>query len=166
MLRKLFIIRHGKSSWESVVDDIDRPLTERGVRNSYEVATCIKETASVPEVIFTSPAARAQHTATIMSRIWELNDKDFHIIGDLYLPDVREIGEVIFAIPDTYKSIAIFGHNPGFTQFANRFMSQPIENLPTAGVVVVSLDIDSWTDLYNGQVLDVTIDCPKKRNKQ
>ncbi|MDA3822307.1 MAG: histidine phosphatase family protein [Bacteroidales bacterium] len=164
MQRKLFIIRHGKSSWESIVDDIDRPLTEKGVRNSYEMANCLKNSALIPEAIYTSPAARAQHTASIMSRIWEMNDQDIHVRGNLYLPDLEDIAELIFEVPDSYMSVAIFGHNPGFTQFANRFMTQPLENLPTAGIAVVTLEIDSWTDLYNGQVLDVMVDCPKKRN--
>jgi phosphohistidine phosphatase len=163
MQRKLFIIRHGKSSWESIVDDIDRPLTERGVRNSYDMAKCLMDSAMVPEAIYTSPAARAQHTANIMSRIWKVKDEDIHTRADLYLPEVNEIGEVIFEIPDSYMSAAIFGHNPGFTQFVNRFMSQPLENLPTAGIVVLNLEMDSWTDLYNGKVLEVTVDCPKKK---
>lgn len=162
MLRKLFIIRHGKSSWESVVDDIDRPLTERGVKNSYEMATRLQNAGLIPELIYTSPASRAQHTATIMSNIWELKDSSIHIRRNLYLPDMNEIEEIIFEIPDSCVSAAIFGHNPGFMQFANRFMSQPLDNLPTTGVVVISMELDSWTDILQGKVLEVYVDYPKK----
>jgi len=158
----MFIIRHGKSSWESIVDDIDRPLTERGVKNSYEMATRLQIASLVPEIVYTSPANRAQHTAIIMSRIWELSDSNIHIRRSLYLPDIEEIGELIFEIPDSYTSIAIFGHNPGFTHFANRFMSQPLENLPTAGVAVISMEMDSWKDIFQGKVMEVVVDYPKK----
>jgi phosphohistidine phosphatase len=162
MQRKLFIIRHGKSSWESIVNDIDRPLTERGVNNSYEMAQRMKGQNQVPELIISSPANRAFHTAIIMAKIWSIPDQNIQISSKLYLPDENAILSLLFGTSDDVSSLAIFGHNPGFTDFANRFLDTPLQNLPTAGVVIISMDIQSWTDIVNCKVLESTIDCPKK----
>ncbi len=161
MQRKLFIIRHGKSSWESIVADIDRPLTEKGVKDAGQIAEILKQKKLLPEAIYSSPANRALHTAIIMSRAWELADQNIHISNDLYLPESSDILRVISGIPDETTSVAIYGHNPGFTQFANRFMKEPVDNVPTAGAVVVTMELDSWTDLVNATVTDVIFEFPK-----
>ncbi len=162
MERKLLIVRHGKSSWETVVEDIDRPLTERGIRNAYDMAERMKKLGHVPETIYSSPANRALHTATIMSRTWEIPDSEIIVRDDLYLAGPDEIIEMIFEVPDEKTTIAIFGHNPGFTQFSNRFLDVILENLPTAGIVVVSLEAPSWNDLVGAKVLNTFVDFPKK----
>lgn len=162
MQRKLFIIRHGKSSWDSIVSDIDRPLTERGVKNSYEMAGMLVNRGLVPEVVISSPAIRALHTAVIMTRSWELNDRDLLVRKSLYLPEVEDIAETLSEVEDTVTSVAIFGHNPGFTQFANRFLEPQVDNVPTAGVVVVTMELDAWNDIFNAHVVDTLFESPKK----
>jgi len=162
MQRKLFIVRHGKSSWESIVSDIDRPLTERGVKNAYEMAGVLKKKNLVPDEIYSSQAIRALHTAIIMAGEWELNERMIHIRRELYLPEIDDIVGVVSEIPEDVESAAIFGHNPGFTQFANRFMEQPVDNVPTAGVVVITIEMAEWNDIVNAKVLDVIFEYPKK----
>ncbi|MCF8225457.1 MAG: histidine phosphatase family protein [Bacteroidales bacterium] len=162
MQRKLFIVRHGKSSWESIVNDIDRPLTERGVKNSYEIANRLKNKGLIPESIFSSPAARALHTAIIMSQVWELDEQNIFIRNQLYLPDIEDITEMIFEIPDRFSSVAIYGHNPGFTYFSNIFMKDKLEKLPTAGTLVITFELDSWNNISNGKVIDTCFDSPKR----
>jgi len=161
MLRKLFIIRHGKSSWESLVNDIDRPLTERGVKNSYEMAERFLRDANIPEMIFSSPANRAFHTALIMSRVWNIPDHKIQIANELYLPDIDDILSFISGMPDEVSSVAIFGHNPGFTHFANRYLRGDLENLPTAGVVVLSMELEKWNDIVKARVEKDFVDYPK-----
>lgn len=166
MQRKLFIVRHGKSSWETVVDDFDRPLAERGISNSYDMAKRLLREGLVPEEIYSSPANRALHTAIIMSRVWNLGEDKVHICEDLYLPSIDDIAGCIFRIPDQVTSAAVYGHNPGFTQFANRFLHPRIDNVPTAGVVILTLEMDSWTDLYNAKIVDEFVDFPKNRPRE
>lgn len=162
MQRKLLIVRHGKSSWETIVDDIDRPLNERGVKNAYEMARRIRDDGHVPDALYTSPANRALHTAIIMARVWEINENSIRIARDLYLPDDDDIFSVISEVPDEFETLAIFGHNPGFTDFANRFLEKPVENIPTAGIALLTLEMDSWNDLVNAKVAGELIDFPKK----
>jgi len=160
----LFIVRHGKSSWEEEgLDDIDRPLAERGLRNADTMANRLKELGEVPEMILTSPANRALNTALIMARIWGL-DSAFLLIHDvLYMAYVPEIEEVVGETPDSVRNLAIFGHNPAFTLYANKFLEDPLDNLPTAGIVIVTLECENWKGISRTMVKKTYVDYPKRK---
>jgi phosphohistidine phosphatase len=163
-VKKLFIFRHGKSSWDSVVDDIDRPLTERGVSDSYEMAKRMVERGEVPERILSSPANRALHTAVIMSRIWNLPEEAINLRADLYLPEIKDIHHVVLDVPDSVDAVAIFGHNPAFTEFANMYLSDKVDNIPTAGVVILAFASDTWRTIQSATVQTEYFDFPKRKH--
>ena len=41
----------------------------------------------------------------------------------------------------------IVGHNPTFTQFANNFLDNSIEWLPTSAIVCIEFDTNDWANL-------------------
>ena len=165
MERKLFIIRHGKSSWDHQgLDDIDRPLAERGILNAEDMAKRLAHKGLIPELLVSSPASRAMNTALIMARFWMLKPAALQIHEPLYDAFISNIEQVVSGIPSEVLSLAIFGHNPSWTAYANQFLSSTLDNLPTAGVVVVTLESDNWKGLGRGQVKDVHVDYPKKKN--
>lgn len=164
MLRKLYIIRHGKSSWDHHgLDDIDRPLAERGIRNAGQMAERLLEAGLVPRLIFTSPASRALNTALIMSKTWGLGPDQLQIHDLLYDAYPSDIQEVVGQAPAEVTDLAIYGHNPSFTAYANDFLNPPLANLPTAGVVVVTLESDSWGSIGRNQVKETFVDYPKRK---
>jgi len=164
MERKLYIIRHGKSSWEHEgLDDIDRPLAERGIRNAGEMAERLLADGQVPRLIFSSPANRALNTALIMSKCWKMDPSELQIHDSLYLAYLSEIEQVVASAPAELRSLAIFGHNPSFTSYANLFLDLPLDNLPTAGVVIVTLESDSWGGIGRKHVKESYVDYPKRR---
>lgn len=162
MHRKLYIIRHGKSSWESEVRDMDRPLTERGVRNSYDMAERLAKNGMIPEKVYSSTGIRALHTAVIMARVWNLPDQDLSVRASLYMSGSSEVDMLLAEIPDEVESAAIFGHNPAWTAYANRFMNHSIDNIPTAGVVILTFDTDSWNEISRSNLVEEVFDYPKK----
>lgn len=161
----MFIVRHGKSSWEDEeLDDIDRPLAERGLRNADTMANRLKELGEIPELIFTSPANRALNTALIMARIWGLDSDSLQIHDALYMAYVPEIEEVVGEAPGSIRSLAVFGHNPSFTLYANTFLEEPLDNLPTAGIVIVTLECDQWKKIGRTMVKKTYVDFPKRKH--
>ncbi len=165
MERRLFIIRHGKSSWDyERLEDPFRPLAERGIRDAGAMATRFRETGRIPEQLFTSDATRALSTALIMSGIWELPAPALQVHQPLYLASSSEIHQVIATASPEVTGLAIFGHNPSFTDFANLFLADPLENLPTAGVVMVTFDCDRWKDIGRSTVQKTFLDYPKRKN--
>jgi len=163
MERRLFIIRHGKSSWDNEgLDDIDRPLAERGIRGAHDMAQRLSEMELVPDLILSSPASRALNTALIMSRVWALEPGAIQIHDALYDAFIKEIEQVVASAPDDVLNLAIFGHNPSFTIYANRFLDETLDNLPTAGVVIVTLEASGWKEISRTHVKETFLDFPKR----
>lgn len=162
MQRRLFIIRHSKSSWESEVQDLDRPLTDRGVRNSYEMAQRLADAGMVPEKIFSSTGIRALHTAVIMARVWELPDGALSLRESLYMTGSTAIDMLLAETTEDVHAIAIFGHNPTFTDYANLFVNSSIDKIPTTGVVVLTFDSENWSDISRSNLVEEVFDYPKK----
>ncbi len=104
------------------LDDIDRPLAERGTRNAEEMAHRLAELGLVPELIFASPANRALNTALIMAEVWDLDRGYLRNSRCLYMAYVSEIDQVVAGLLHEVTKLAIFGHNPSFTLYANKFL--------------------------------------------
>jgi phosphohistidine phosphatase len=164
MERKLYIIRHAKSSWDHEgLADIDRPLANRGIRNAGQMAERLLAKNLVPQLLLSSPANRALNTALIMTKSWGTVAENLQIHESLYDAYISEIEQVIAGVPSDIKSLAIFGHNPSSTAYANKFLEHPLDNLPTAGVVVVTLESEEWGGIRRKHVKETYVDYPKRK---
>ena len=65
-MKTLYIVRHAKSSWEyQGVEDIDRPLKKRGIKDAYLMSKFLSKKINKPDVFISSVANRALHTSVI-----------------------------------------------------------------------------------------------------
>jgi phosphohistidine phosphatase len=163
-MKKLLLIRHAKSDWNTAsrIQDIDRPLNTRGIKNSYEMAERIKNKHLVPDLIRSSIGIRALHTATIFSRVLEIDTKNIEIQNSLYHASLNEIVKTIRTIPVSVQNAFIFCHNPGINDFADYFIDDFYENVPTCGILSFNLQSDSWEDWNKETVTFDFFDYPKK----
>lgn len=84
----------------------------------------------------------------------------------LYHASDEVLMTVVRGLDNALESVALFGHNPGLTEFANRLTSRPIsDNIPTCGVVALTLPVTSWKDAAWVSARLVFLDYPKKRNE-
>ncbi|MCK5324756.1 MAG: hypothetical protein KAJ57_02060, partial [Woeseiaceae bacterium] len=81
----------------------------------------------------------------------------------LYLGSLSDILDVVVAQDNGFNSLMLFGHNPGFTDFANYLVPGLTNNVPTAGVVSVNIDQDDWNLDEQPAAELVLYDFPKKR---
>ena len=65
MNKKIFFLRHAKSSWDLDVSDINRPLNQRGVDDIIKIGKKFNNLFKSVELIITSPAVRATSTCLI-----------------------------------------------------------------------------------------------------
>lgn len=162
-IKTLVIVRHAKSTWDyDTVDDIDRPLKESGIRNAYLVAETLRKKNIVFDAIYSSPADRSAHTAVIFSRVLKIPPQKITLHEDLYSESDSSVVQFIKSIPEEYSKVLIFGHNPTFTDLANRFLKQRISNLPTAGAVYLEMNCESWSQIGPVAVVKDFLYFPKK----
>ena len=158
-MKTLFLVRHAKSSWRnSELSDIDRPLKERGIRNAYQMGEHLQGNDCMPDLIITSLAARALHTAIIFARQLSFPTHRMRINGLLYHGGQSGILELLNQLDNRFDTVMIVGHNPTFTNMVNQLSDGYLENLPTSGVAQIEFDVERWAQLNmdsTGKLLDV-----------
>ena len=122
----------------------------------------IHEAAIRPSLIISSPAVRAWTTAKAVAREISYPIEFLQREKDLYLASLSTLIDVVGEQDNGFNSLMVVGHNPGLTEFANYLVPGLTGNLPTAGVVSVAIDADSW-DLHNLPEVTLNLhDYPKK----
>ncbi|MFO7827306.1 MAG: histidine phosphatase family protein [Bacteroidales bacterium] len=160
--KELFIVRHGKSSWDHAdISDIDRPLKERGINDGYMMAQRLLTKKLVPTKILSSPANRALHSATIFARVLQHPYQNIDIEEDIYFADQLTMLNLIKQTSNQFESLMVFGHNPTFTDLANHFLTSKIDNIPTTGIVWLKFESDSWQEIDKNKPLEHFFDYPK-----
>ena len=144
-MKTLSILRHAKSSWDdSSISDRDRPLNRRGQRDAPLMGDRILASSIRPSLIISSPAERAWTTAKIIAQSISYPREFLQRDDRIYLAGVASLYDVISEQENGFNSIMIVGHNPGLTEFANRFVPGITTNIPTCGFVAVDIDTDNW----------------------
>lgn len=146
-MKELFLIRHAKSSWsEPTLSDHDRPLNDRGKRDAPMMADILKRSGLTVDGLVSSTAKRAFVTAKTFAKVYGVAKGDIVKNRRLYHADPREIITVIQQLPDEWDRVLVFGHNPGFTEMANLFPGEYIDNVPTCGIVGTRAKVEKWSD--------------------
>lgn len=152
-MKKLILVRHGKSSWENPLEDVERPLKKRGYEDAEIIIKAFAHYFEKPAKVYTSKAVRARTTAEIFKEKLKIDDKDFAVEPNLYTFDEERILDFIKSQDDAVDQLMIFGHNPAFTALANELGDEFIDNVPTTGLVVIAFEEGSWSKISQGKTL-------------
>jgi phosphohistidine phosphatase len=146
-MKTLLIIRHAKSSWDNaILNDMDRPLNERGKRDAPAMAQRLIRSGIRIDLFVSSPAKRARTTAELFSREFGRPEKEILLIPELYHAPMQAFRETIAALDDRYDIVALFSHNPGVTAFVNTLTSVRVDNMPTCGIFAVTSQVPTWSE--------------------
>lgn len=163
----LIVFRHGKSSWEDdSLDDTERPLKKRGKKDAKLMAKMLRDEKHIQfEQVLTSHARRARDTCKIACKYCfkegkPTEAKKLYFCGvDAILKVIREKGKE--------KTLAIFGHNPDFSDFVARCPGgDKYSELTTSGVAIIEFACKYWEDVSFDNAHVVTVDSPKKTRER
>jgi len=149
-MKTLLMLRHAKSDWDDAsLRDFDRPLAKRGKRDAPRMGAALKERGPLPDLVISSPAARAKATieAFIPAAGLTLSPQ---FEGSIYEASSAELIKIIRNIPDTSDCAMMVGHNPGFENIVSRLTNSDVQ-MPTAALACIELSIDRWEDAEDGQ---------------
>ncbi|XLS27712.1 SixA phosphatase family protein [Flavobacteriaceae bacterium M23B6Z8] len=156
-MKTLTLVRHAKSSWEYQVDDKDRPLNERGVRDAHLVSSHLAESPFIVDAVFSSYANRAMHTCAIFLRNLDIPFTKLTITKELYDFSGQAVFDFLRNLDDSYEKVMIFGHNHAFTHLATTMGDQYFDNLPTSVLVTINFSIDSWANIEKGTTVNIMV---------
>lgn len=148
-MKELILVRHAKSDWgNESLKDIDRHLNERGYEDAYLLSNWYQKNHAMPDTIISSTATRALNTALIFARALDFNMANFVLEKDIYESKVATLLSVIKNQNNTQKTIMLFGHNPGITDFFNELSKDVyLDNIPTCGIVSFGFNTNSWKEI-------------------
>jgi phosphohistidine phosphatase len=163
MMKKLYLVRHAKSSWDnSKLKDIERPLNKRGERDAPFMGKLMKDKNIKIDLMMTSSAERALRTAKIFCVEMDIPKKHLLIDSNLYEAGRKNILEIIRQFDNEKNSVMIFSHNPGLSELAGYLTNGKINDIPTCGVVSLNCRISSWNELDSINCEPDFFEFPKK----
>ena len=154
---RLALVRHAKSNWgDASLDDHDRPLNERGLRDAPRMAARFAETGFRPAVVLSSTALRARTTAQFFA---DATQCGVELQERLYGASASVIRDA--AVESLASWVMVVAHDPGMSALAERLSGGGIAHMPTCAVATFTWDTDDWGVATSLDPDDWTIDTPR-----
>ena len=165
-MKKLFLLRHAKSSWSNPeLDDFERPLNKRGHRDIPVMAKTITELKINPDFILSSPALRAAYTARNIAQMTGVPEELLQYHNLIYDASTSVLLNIVRNIDDKINCLLLVGHNPGLTSLANYLSDKRVENIPTCGLYGMELNILTWQKTSEKSAEYLLFEYPKKYHR-
>lgn len=151
-MKILYLVRHAKAILESRTQkDFDRQLLEKGLKRTRHIIDFLLNKNICIDLIVCSPAVRAFETARAIAHALNYPLVNIKLERTLYEGDANKIADLFYDLPQNIDSLMIVGHNPSITNFANQFLDEPIDYLPTSGIVSINFDAKSWDEIWQAK---------------
>lgn len=151
----MWVVRHAHAAADSPLGDVGRRLDHRGRSQVGRVADRLAELVGDgslrrPDVLATSPAARARQTAKALARVLGLGAPDVETA--FYLADADDLLAWVRSLADDVTVVAVVGHNPAVGDLA-ALLAGPdavAAGFPTAAVAVIDVGTGPWSTVTGG----------------
>ncbi|WP_428025709.1 SixA phosphatase family protein [Arcobacter sp.] len=158
-MKKLYLLRHAKSSWENLdLEDFDRPLNNRGKNQLLYMKEFIIKNKIKPELILCSTSNRTKLTNKGI-----FNKENTIYMDNLYHASNKELQRIIKSIDNKINNIMIIGHNPGLNEFAYELINFQ-KNIQTASLLEIDILVNNWDEINSKNSRFISYTNPPKKN--
>lgn len=157
-MRRLFLLRHAKSSWDDpALDDFERPLADKGRKAARAMARHLGEAAIHPALVLCSAARRTRETFAVIEP--SLRGVPIAYEDSVYEAAKHDLLVRLRRLDDHLPSVMLIGHNPGMERLAHALaaghgdsgaLTRMEEKFPTGALAVLDCAIDHWGQLDDG----------------
>lgn len=148
-MKTLLLLRHAKSSHkDETLNDLDRPLNERGNSDAKLIGEVIRRKKIKPDLIVCSPAVRTRQTVDLMLKSARLK-VEVTFDQRVYEASPRVLFTILKQLTEP-DSVMLIGHNPGLEDLLASLTGQAL-TLPTAALASVELTVEQWDELQAGK---------------
>lgn len=150
---RLLIIRHGIAEDASPDQpDAKRKLTAEGLERTREAARGLASFAESPELVLTSPKARAKATAEIFAAPWGVAVEVAEPLADGPVEDIEKL-----IARRRQRSLMLVGHEPTLGILVGSLCvsqpAQPFVKMKKAGCACVEIEISRAGEITGGELL-------------
>ena len=111
------------------LDDHDRPLNERGLRNAPEMGKRMQDWGIRPDVWISSTAVRAITTAEIIANQLGFPNDQIKQTKDLYHASATELQEFISGLDDCFVRYTVWSQSRNDQSWSANLYGLPIDNI-------------------------------------
>ena len=165
-MKRLFLLRHAKSSWDDPgLDDRDRSLAPRGRRASKLIAAHLRRERIAPSLVLCSSARRTRETLERV--VPALDAANVSIEDRLYGASSEGLLQRLREVPADVESVMLVGHQPAIQELALDLAGDGAElarvraKFPTAALATL-LFAEDWSELGPGSAELVAYVKPKE----
>jgi phosphohistidine phosphatase len=147
--RRLFLLRHAKSSWDDPsLADSDRPLAPRGRKAAKRIRAYLRREQIRVGLVLCSSARRTRETLDLVAPSGEIR-----IEQGLYGATADELLERLCHVPDEVEAVMLIGHEPALRELAVCLVGAGSElaerKFPTAALATLTFT-GPWSALEPG----------------
>ena len=166
-MKRLWLLRHAKSSWDDLsLPDRDRPLAPRGRRAAELLRAHLAATDVRPTVVLCSSSLRTRETlAAILPALGDA--LEIRIERELYGDGAAQLLERLRRLPNRVSSAMLIAHNPGIQDLALALaaggpaLAGLRGKFPTGALATLELDSERWRDIDDGMATATTLVTPR-----
>ena len=168
-MRTLYLLRHGKSSWDDpTLADHERPLASRGRRAATMLAEHLGANRVRPALVLCSSAVRTRETLDLVLPALG-PDVEVRVEDELYGAEAEELLDRLHRIDGEIDSVMIVGHNPGLQDLALALavdgepsaIAQLDEKFPTGALATLAVGGTRWDELGPGDAHLASVVIPR-----
>ncbi|MEJ8474833.1 SixA phosphatase family protein [Roseibium algae] len=152
---RLLLLRHAKSDWgDPGLEDIDRPLSNRGRNAARAMGAFLEENHLRPDLILCSTAQRTRETLSFLLPNFK-QEAEIRLLQSLYDQSGADYIQTIRAEGGATKTLMLIGHNPAIEDTAHTLYMGDQPDLradmelkyPSGALTVYDCPIDAWKSL-------------------
>lgn len=166
-MKTIYLVRHAKAMDKSIFnsrqEDVERILTEAGIKDAEQMGQRLFSMKIKPAVIISSHAARALETARIIAMNIKYDRKKIIVNQNVYAASSEKLLQLLKETKDSYSSIMLVGHNSAFNELLWALCETNIKNIPKGGVVGIAIPADSWSKIVAKCGTLLFFDSPKNQ---
>lgn len=149
-MKLLTLVRHAQAADASfTMHDFDRPLTNKGSKQSIAAGNFLKENDTIPDLIITSPAVRAYQTAKIIAGEISYPEEQIQTDKTIYAGNENTLLELICSTSNDINHLLLCGHNPTMLDLTNVICEKKRNHFKKGYVLVLIFNFNDWIDLFN-----------------
>ena len=147
-MKRLYVLRHGKSDWSAdFSSDHERPLAARGRKAAALIGHVVSSLGQVPDLVVTSTATRASDTAELAAAAGRW-DCPIEREPALYGASTETVLDVIRRRGEDHDRVMLVGHQPTWSELIGRLTGGSAVHFPTAALARLDLALEDWEALH------------------
>lgn len=161
----LYLLRHARThEKQSGQTDFERELSAVGLQNSTRMGINFLNKNITFDMIVSSPAERAQKTASLIAEQLKFDTAKIHFNDIIYEASVRNLLQLVNNFKEEWRCALLIGHNPAISYLTEYICESSVGDITTCGVVKIQFQKLKWSEISEKSGKFISYEYPELLN--